>query len=359
MKKNNKQLWIIVAILALLLFSLIYYSIKNDVISINLSNFSNTKKRNEISVAELEFKEKKFEYVEKASFIIGPNKELVKVKDKPNDKYIIEWYQDPVCPACVRLESLMKEHIDKVLESGLYVRYYPLAFMNAKTEDEYSLRASSYILATAENSPSIAYEFMTKVFSEEFFPKDRKITTDEQFKKLFIQSGGTEEQWKIITEEINTFGKQIMMKTAQVSNDSEILDKSPTGKLTIPIVIVGNSEKYIDFSGCDDAAECFLDNVREYNKKITTKKEPISIEGMLDSYEPGDVMKIKVKTESKYSKIRWSIKHQNSSEDILHEEGPELEYTISIKDKDSYIVVQSLDKENKVIETLESKITVK
>lgn len=301
----------------------------------------------------------KLEYVLNSSFVIGPDKKIIKNSEDISNKKTVTWYQDPGCSACVRLETLMSEHIDEILNSGLYIRYYPLAFMNSKSSDNYSVRASSYILSAAEKAPSVAYKFMLNVFNDEFFPLKGEPKSDDEFKRAFINAGGTEEQWTNILNDYEFMSKEVIAKTAQVANDAEMIKKTPDEKLTIPIVLIGNSEKTVNFAGCEDATTCFMDAVREYNKITTSEKQPISLEGLLDSYEVGITLKVTVKSDTEFSKVRWKMKYSDNSEVALHNEKSTLEYTLTQKDRGAYIVVQTLNADGKVIETLESKINIK
>lgn len=301
----------------------------------------------------------KFEYVLNSSFVLGPDKKIIKNTENISNKKTIFWYQDPHCPACVKLEMLMSDKIEDILHSELYIRYFPLAFMNAKSTDNYSLRASTYILSAAEKAPGVAYKFMLEVFSEDFYPKQNEPKSDKEFRDAFVRAGGTAEQWDNILDIYEVMSKEVVMKTAQVSNDAEMIKKSPYEKLTIPIVLIGDSDKTVDFGACEDAVDCFVNGVSEYNKMITSEKKPISLDGLLDNYEVGSTLKVTVKSDIEFSKVRWKIKYDDNSEVALHNDKPTLEYVITQKDRGSYIVVQTINSEGNVIESLESKINIK
>ena len=371
MRKKNKDMFnvkkvdknLIWALVVVIVGSLLFYlgfitGRKNsDNQSPNQSNNITTNKNSEEKKEVVE--KPKLEYVLNSSFVIGPDKKVVKNTENISNKKTIYWYQDAHCPACVKLEMLMKEHTEDILNSGLYIRYYPLAFMNTKSADNYSLRAASYILGAAEKAPSVAYKFMMEVFSEEFYPDKDTAKSDDSFKKAFIQSGGTEQQWENILNNYDFMSKEVLTKTAQVSNDAEMIKKTPYEKLTIPIVLIGDSDKTVDFAACEDAISCFLDDIDNYNKTTSSEKKPISLDGLLDSYEVGSTLKVTVKSDTEFSKVRWKIKYDDNSEVILHNDKPTLEYVITQKDRGSYVVVQTVSADDKVLETLESKINIR
>lgn len=321
-------------------------------------------KREDNNTEEKAIEEKpNYKYVLNSSFLIGPDKKIVENTEEVNNKKVVSWYQDARCPSCVKFKELMRtdtDNIDNILNSGLYIRYYPLAFMNTKSLDNYSLRAASYILSSVEKATNVAYKFMDSIFSIEFLTKAQDGVTDDQIKELFIQAGGTEEQWKEILADYPMMSKEVMMKTTQVLNSQDILDKTTDGKISIPMILVGNSKKFIDFNTCGDSSvDCIMNSVKEYNKTITSEKQPISFEGLLDSYRIGDTMSISIKTENEFNKVVWKIRHEDETEDLIHNDRPTLEYVLTSKDKGSYIIAETLDAQNKTIEKIESKINIK
>lgn len=305
----------------------------------------------------------KYKYVLNSSFLIGPDKKIIENTEEINNKKVVSWYQDARCPSCVKFKELMKmdtDNVDNILNSGLYIRFYPLAFMNAKSVDNYSLRASSYILSAVEKATNVAYKFMDSIFSIEFLTKAQDGVTDDQIKELFIKVGGTEEQWKEILADYPIMSKEVMKKTAQVLNSQEILDKTSDGKISIPMILVGSSKKFIDFDTCGDSSvDCIMNAVKEYNKTVTSEKQPILFEGLLDTYKVGNTMAISIKTENEFNKVVWKIRHEDGTEDLIHNDRPVLEYVLTSKDKGSYIIAETLDAHNKTIEKIESKINIK
>lgn len=219
-----------------------------------------------------DFKEKEekgeWNYIRNSSFVVGPDMKVLTAENFPKNKYSVHWLFDPHCPACVKLETLMRPHLDKLTTGGLYIRFYPMAFMGTPEDGDYSLRAGTYILSVVENVPSKWEAFFNKIISQEFFPDADVFYPDSKFKEVFLEIGGTEKEWEDVEEDLEAIAQELKINTDRAYNSSELEKMCPNDTLIVPMVVLGNSEKAIDFSEETDSIAFFLRKVEEYKETL-------------------------------------------------------------------------------------------
>ena len=190
---------------------------------------------------------KENQYTSNASFYLGKDGKAIQEKDIDKNATIVNWYVDPYCPACVQLEELTKDTIKEYINNkNVVIKYNVLSFLSARTVDDYSNRAAGWILGVINERPDVAYDYFTNVLSVNFHPNG-KAKEDSAFKDLFIKLGGKEDEWKNIESKQKDLIEEVKSNTIRVFNDNELAKKSPTGKLFTPFIIVGDSEKAVDF----------------------------------------------------------------------------------------------------------------
>ena len=195
---------------------------------------------------------KENQYTSNASFYLGKDGKAIQEKDIDKNATIVNWYVDPYCPACVQLEELTKDTIKEYINNkNVVIKYNILSFLSARTVDDYSNRAASWILGVISERPDLAYDYFTSVLSVNFHPNG-KAKEDSAFKDLFIKLGGKEDEWKVIESKQKDLIEEVKANTIRVFNDNELAKKSPTGKLFTPFIVVGDSEKAIDFEHGDN-----------------------------------------------------------------------------------------------------------
>ena len=198
---------------------------------------------------------KENQYTSNASFYLGKDGKAIQEKDIDKNATIVNWYVDPYCPACVQLEELTKDTIKEYINNkNVVIKYNVLSFLSARTVDDYSNRAAGWILGVINERPDLAYDYFTNVLSVNFHPNG-KAKEDSAFKDLFIKLGGKEDEWKNIESKQKDLIEEVKSNTIRVFNDNELAKKSPTGKLFTPFIIVGDSEKAIDFEYGDNPLE--------------------------------------------------------------------------------------------------------
>ena len=212
---------------------------------------NNTKTENNTNPST-ELTTKENQYTSNASFYLGKDGKAIQEKDIDKNATIVNWYVDPYCPACVQLEELTKDTIKEYINNkNVVIKYNILSFLSARTVDDYSNRAASWILGVISERPDLAYDYFTSVLSVNFHPNG-KAKEDSAFKDLFIKLGGKEEEWKVIESKQKDLIEEVKANTIRVFNDNELAKKSPTGKLFTPFIVVGDSEKAIDFEHDDN-----------------------------------------------------------------------------------------------------------
>lgn len=215
---------------------------------------NNTKRENNTNPST-EQTTKENQYTSNASFYLGKDGKAIQEKDIDKNATIVNWYVDPYCPACVQLEELTKDTIKEYINNkNVVIKYNVLSFLSARTVDDYSNRAAGWILGVINERPDLAYDYFTNVLSVNFHPNG-KAKEDSAFKDLFIKLGGKEDEWKNIESKQKDLIEEVKSNTIRVFNDNELAKKSPTSKLFTPFIIVGDSEKAIDFEHGDNPLE--------------------------------------------------------------------------------------------------------
>lgn len=213
-------------------------------------------------------------YVKDASFLLGKDaKPIAQDEALANNVTVIDWYVDPYCPACIKLETIMKEKTKEILSDGnTVIRFHPLGFLSAKSVGDYSNRAAAYILGAVEYAPDVAFSYMTAIMNDEFRPNNVE-KTDDKFKEKFIEVGGTESQWESISHIHKKYVQMVKDETSKAFNNKELASKSQTGSLYVPYLIIGKSDKALYFPGDIDAGDYVVQKLNEYKESQQKTKD--------------------------------------------------------------------------------------
>ena len=310
------------------------------------------------AVKTIASEETKYTNLSGATFVIGPGKKIVPTSEVPDGKNIIDWYVDPFCPSCVKLESIMKPNIEKLTSEGMYIRYHVLSFLSARSVDDYSNRASAYFLGAAEYAPNIAMNFFEKVMSVEFIPRTGQEKTDADFKKVFIESGGKEEQWTKITEAHKELIDKVKEDTSFAFNDENLLSKASDGRLSTPFVVIGSSDKALDFTTSSDAESYFMESYNTYlTKVLKANTSSFTVEGVAQSYKVNDTATLTVDTDSTPEKYEWIITKQDGTTRTIPNATTNT-VTFKVEANDASVTVNAFDKDGKILETKKVSITI-
>ena len=244
--------------------------------NVPLQHYDKEKTNDTKSVKQTEpTKEKDFEYISEAGFIVDKTMKPVPVKEWKNiiDEVTLNWVFDPYCPSCTELETAVKDEVKDILKKGIFVKYYALAFLSPKTIEDYSVRASSYILGVVEYAPELAMQYLEKVMDVNQRPISGELRTDEQLKQLFTEIGGTEEQWSEVQASFRKISDIVKRETSNAFNIPErFMDRNPNKKLFVPYLFIGKNN-VIEFDEEKDVKGFLTDYINNYLDNLNNVKK--------------------------------------------------------------------------------------
>ncbi len=210
------------------------------------------------------------------SFVVTKDKKVIPTSEVPKDAIFVDWYLDPYCPACVKLETLLSEKTDELYQDNVYIRYHVLSFLDSETQTEdstegYSVKSAAYINAVVEVAPEKSVDFLNKVLSLDFRPDDG-LKEKSEYKKAFMEVKGTEEEWKSVEKLYKGLVKHNKKQTAKTFNDSKLSQRSSSGELFVPFILIGPDNKALDFETSSDSVQYLFDKINEYKNTYTKEK---------------------------------------------------------------------------------------
>lgn len=196
-----------------------------------------------------------------------------------NTPIIIDFFFDPACLSCLIYNDEVSELINDKIESGdVGVIFHPVPFLNDKTPDDYSNRASAYILAVAEYAPDKALTFIQNVLSESFRPEElaNENVPDSKFIEAMRDSGLTENEIEKVEFNKDSFvsiaiaaGKEFTSENSKWINFSPIEEDGEKVIFT-PFVLVNENGQYQN-----EALSLEGDLAKELENKINEVKDEI------------------------------------------------------------------------------------
>lgn len=115
----------------------------------------------------------------------------------------VEFYLDPLCPACAQIDRILSDDIEKMYANGqIKVEIHPLIFLDKCSSDHYSSRVSGAIAYISENDPKHVVAFISKIFDDNFQPSEVNYskTSDGKIIKQAMKAGISR---KIAEESLN------------------------------------------------------------------------------------------------------------------------------------------------------------
>lgn len=175
----------------------------------------------------IEKKVKSTRYTNKLGAIRINKNEIVKPKEKVDNEITIDFFFDPVCPASAIYNKMLQKELKEDINKGrIEIKFRPVPYLNDKTIDDYSNRASSYILAVAEYAPTKTLDFINTVLNRDFQPETPAInaTSDDKFIKAMSEIGMSEEEIvKVDTNKENFVSTAIASAEDFINENSEWL----------------------------------------------------------------------------------------------------------------------------------------
>lgn len=178
------------------------------------------------------------------NFFVDENGKVVD-KENTKDKKIIQWYTDPGCSACVRVESKTnKEKLNKLLKDNNAVIKYNFVGLQ---DSIYGNKISSYILAVLKYDKENAVAFMEEVMNEKYTKFNKAPDEEETIKKTYEKIGG--KKWKKIEEEAPSYAGLVQDKSNEFLENKDMLKKSPNKDgLFTPFIYVEGTEKALSLT---------------------------------------------------------------------------------------------------------------
>lgn len=189
-----------------------------------------------------------FKYVYQGGFYLNNKNEAVPVEEAKNKK-IVEWYTEPICPFCVKLNDTTKEYKKDIQNDNTLIKYVPLTFLG-KTGMEGEVTYSDVItgiwLSMAEHDPELVGKYYELTSNEEWLNKLQESPNQNQtiHEAYAITLSG--KNWDKIFGDLEKFMQISKNSTEYIKTDKELASKTKGGKLTTPTLYVQGAEKAVD-----------------------------------------------------------------------------------------------------------------
>lgn len=185
---------------------------------------------------------------------------LVQVGSK-KDIPTVEFYLDPLCPACAQIDRTLNDDIGKMYTSGqIKLEIHPVIFLDKCSSDHYSARVSGSIAYISEKDPKHVVAFISEIFDEKFQPSevDYVEMSDEKIIEQAIKAGISRE---IAKESLNGQYDEWIEK----SNDYTILrsDLIAPGRegFATPLIRVNKRIWSMKDMALDDLSDAFVESL--------------------------------------------------------------------------------------------------
>lgn len=185
---------------------------------------------------------------------------LVQVGSK-KDIPTVEFYLDPLCPACAQIDRILNDDIGKMYTSGqIKLEIHPVIFLDKCSSDHYSARVSGSIAYISEKNPKHVVAFISEIFDEKFQPSevDYVEMSDEKIIEQAIKAGISRE---IAKESLNGQYDEWIEK----SNDYTILrsDLIAPGRegFATPLIRVNKRIWSMKDMALDDLSDAFVESL--------------------------------------------------------------------------------------------------
>lgn len=203
-------------------------------------------------------KENEFTYVDNGGIFVDNKGHAIPISQTKGKK-IVRWYTEPLCPYCLNLEVKTKDFLMDVQGDNTLIKYMPLSFLGStgvEGQVTYSDVITSMVLSIAENDPQVVGKFMHTVLTNEFVETIQQQSDQDAFiKKAYEDAGGS--KLKEVEEDMPKFMEVVKNTTSVTRTDKELANRTPNGKLTVPLIWIEGEEKILDLSDNTDFKALF------------------------------------------------------------------------------------------------------
>lgn len=194
--------------------------------------------------------------------------------EKIDAPVVIDFFFDPVCLSCSQYNDIVGEEMkDKILKKEIGVIFHPAPYLNDKSPDDYSNRASAYMLAVAEYAPDKILPFIQILLSEKFRPENPAddITSDNKFIEAMQDSSLTDDEIEKVEFNKDSFvsiaiaaGKEFSSDNSQWTKFSKVTDANGNKIIFTPFILVNKNG-----SSNSDSLNLEGDLIKELNEAIS------------------------------------------------------------------------------------------
>lgn len=192
--------------------------------------------------------ENQFTYVDNGGFYVNNEGKAVPSSEAEGKK-IVEWYTEPLCPYCLRLDAQVSPYLYDIQGEDTLIKYMPLSFIGktgVEGEITYSDRMTAIWFSMAENDPDMvaAYKHLT---ATEDFINDIQNAPDQN---LFMEEAYTVtlegEKWDEIEADLETFLEVSRNATEYSRRNKELASKIPGGSVVTPTLYVQGEDEVVN-----------------------------------------------------------------------------------------------------------------
>lgn len=165
--------------------------------------------------------------------------------DKKARQY--EWYSDPLCGDCIRAHKATNEYVEKAVKNGeMEIKYHPLNYLSQYTDNDYSLKASAWVVAIADKSPENIYKFMDLLYNEKYrdnYMTDKKV--EKAFMELAKKAGVSNSNAEYILRNLEKYENSVNRASVNIRRFDKWKAMSPKEDKTffVPFIFNVNDKK--------------------------------------------------------------------------------------------------------------------
>lgn len=186
----------------------------------------------------------------------------------------VDFFFDPVCLSCAQYNDAIGLLIEnKITQEEIGVTFHPVPYLNDQTPDDYSNRASAYILSVAEYAPDKVLKFIQTVLSVDFIPENPadENTSDQRFIEAMEDAGLTDDEIEKVEFNKDSFvsiaiaaGKEFSSENSRWIEFSPIENDEGQKVIFTPFILINENGEHKN-----EALSLEKDLVKEFEDAIS------------------------------------------------------------------------------------------